>query len=156
VLAGLFIIRLLRSDIAPAISAGVLPIVLNERHWMYPLAICIGLVGLVAILKVWQRCSSSMGPEPEEVDALEADSTDRHWFVTLLAFVIALAVIGQFAGLRFILFPPLIVMAYEIFGHRELPGWMECPALFSLVCFLTASVGLLTCKGSRVVLLVLS
>jgi hypothetical protein len=152
VLASLFIIRLLRSTIAPAISAGVLPMVLDERHWMYPVAICIGLVGLVAILKIWQRYSSSIGPEPEDVedkiiDALEADSTDRYWFVTLLTFVLVLAVIGQFTGLRFILFPPLIVMAYEIFGHPELPGWMERPALFPLVCFLTASVGLLACKG---------
>jgi hypothetical protein len=152
VFASFLIIRLLRSAIAPAISAGVLPMVLDERHWMYPAAICIGLCGLVAILKIWQRYSRSMGPEPEEVedriiDALEADSTDRYWFVTLLAFVLAVAVIGQFTGLRFILFPPLIVMAYEIFGHPDLPRWMERPALFPLVCFLTASVGLLACKG---------
>jgi hypothetical protein len=160
VLASILIIRLLRSAVAPAISAGVLPMVLDERHWMYPVAICIGLSGLVAILWIWQRYGSSRSPEPEQgpeevpeeiedriVDALEADSTDRYWLVTLLAFVLTLAVIGQFTGLRFILFPPLIVMAYEIFGHPELPGWMERPALFPLVCFLTASVGLLACRG---------
>jgi hypothetical protein len=37
------------------------------------------------------------------------------------------------------------VMAYEVFGHPEVPGWMARPALFPLVCFLTASTGLVAC-----------
>jgi hypothetical protein len=36
-------------------------------------------------------------------------------------------------------------MAYEVFGHPEVPGWMARPALFPLVCFLTASIGLFAC-----------
>jgi hypothetical protein len=34
-------------------------------------------------------------------------------------------------------------MAYELFGHPEVPGWMKRPSLFPLVCFMTALVGLL-------------
>jgi hypothetical protein len=34
-------------------------------------------------------------------------------------------------------------MAYELFGHPEEPGWMKRPALFPVVCFLTASIGLI-------------
>lgn len=150
-LASLAIIRLLRSSIAPAISAGVLPMVLDERHWMYPLAIFIGLAGLVAILSIWRKTLSWMDAAQGESagetikDALEADSTNRFWPVTLLVFVLVLALAGQLTGLRFILFPPLIVMAYEILGHPELPGWIERPALFPLVCLITSSVGLLAC-----------
>jgi hypothetical protein len=54
-LGSLLIIKLLRSAIAPAISAGVLPIVLDERSWVYPAAIFAGLVGLVALLLSWRR-----------------------------------------------------------------------------------------------------
>jgi hypothetical protein len=56
---------------------------------------------------------------------------------------------AQLTGLRFILFPPLIVMAYELFGHPEIPGWMARPALFPLACVLTASVGVVACHLCR-------
>lgn len=150
VMASLAIIRLLRSSIAPAISAGVLPMVFDERQWMYPLAIFIGLVGLVVLLLIWRKLSSSTDARQLESradsidDALETEPTNRIWLVTLLAFVLVLALAGQFTGLRLILFPPLIVMAYEILGHPELPGWIERPALFPLICLITSSVGLLT------------
>ena len=54
VLASL-IIKLLGSAIGPALSAGALPMVLDERSWMYPAAILLGLTGLVVILWMWQR-----------------------------------------------------------------------------------------------------
>jgi hypothetical protein len=151
-LGSLFIIKLLRSAIAPAISAGVLPMVLNERNWVYPMAIFAGLAALVAILLLWQRYGPGVDhPSIREVDdskivdALEARPHDRFWLAALLAFVLVLGVFAEFTGLRFLLFPPLIVMAYEIFGHPEVPGWMARPALFPVVCFLTASVGLIAC-----------
>jgi hypothetical protein len=42
VLASLLIIKLLKSAIGPAISAGALPMGLNEKSWMYPAAIFMG------------------------------------------------------------------------------------------------------------------
>jgi hypothetical protein len=151
-LGSLFIIKLLRSAIAPAISAGVLPMVLDERRWLYPAAIFAGLAVLVTALWAWQR----FGPHPDHlstsevthsqlVDALEARPHDPMWVITLLGFVLVLASAAELTGLRFLLFPPLIVMAYEIFGHPEVPGWMARPLLFPVVCFLTASVGLFAC-----------
>ena len=156
VLASLIIIKLLRSAIGPAISAGTLPIVLGERSWMYPVAIFLGLTGLVAILWMWQRYgprldtpSSYSRNDSRIIDELESAPHDRFWVVTLLAFVLLLGVPAQLTGLRFILFPPLIVMAYELFGHPEIPGWMQRPALFPLVCVLTASVGVVACQLCR-------
>ena len=152
VLASLAIIRLLRSTIGPALSAGALPMVLGERSWMYPAAIFLGLAGLVAILWIWKRYgprldapSSYSRSDSAVIDTLESSPRDRFWVITLLAFVLLLGVPAQLTGLRFILFPPLIVMAYELFGHPEIPGWMERPALFPLVCILTASVGVVAC-----------
>jgi hypothetical protein len=153
-LLSLLVIRLFRSTIAPAISAGVLPMVLSERSWIYPAAIFVDLIGLVGILLLWQR----FGVPREErskheqehsaiVDPLEVPPRDRFWLLTLLTFVLVLGVCAQVSGLRFLLFPPLLVMAYEIFGHSEVPRWMARPAFFPLVCLLTASVGTLACRG---------
>jgi CBS-domain-containing membrane protein len=33
-------------------------------------------------------------------------------------------------------------MAYELFGHPEVPEWMKRPTLLPVVCLLTASTGL--------------
>lgn len=152
VLASLLVIRMLRSAIAPAISAGLLPMVLGEQHWMYPVAICIELAGLAVILRIWQRYGNAAGHLVEEegdrtVETLEASATDRFWVITLMIFVLALAWVSEVTGLHFILFPPLVVMAYEIFGHPELPRWIERPPLFPLTCFLTALIGLLACDS---------
>jgi hypothetical protein len=156
VTASLLIIKLLGSAIGPAISAGALPMVLNERSWMYPASIFMGLVGLVATLWIWRRYgppsdtpSNDSTNDSRVIDALETYPHDRFWVVTLLTFVLLLGVPAQLTGLRFILFPPLIVMAYELFGHPEIPGWMARPALFPLVCVLTASLGLVACHLFR-------
>jgi hypothetical protein len=156
VTASLLIIKLLKSAIGPAISAGALPMVLNERSWMYPAAIFVGLVGLVGTLWIWRRHGPPLDTpsrdsrnNPGVIDALEAYPRDRFWVVRLLTFVLLLGVPAQLTGLRFILFPPLIVMAYELFGHPEIPGWMARPALFPLVCVLTATIGVLARHSFR-------
>jgi HPP family len=151
-MSSLLLIKALRSAIAPAISAGVLPMVLDEKSWIYPLAIFAGLVVLVAAMSLWKRYGPPIGTpsawEAEDsrvVDALEEPSHDRFWAVTLFGFVLVLGAAGELLGLHFLLFPPLVVMAYEVFGHPEVPGWMKRPALFPVVCFLTASIGVLAC-----------
>jgi nitrogen fixation-related uncharacterized protein len=152
-LLALVVIKLLRSAIGPAISAGVLPMVLGETSWLYPVSICAGLVGLVVLLWAFRRWGPSFEAASDftsggaarhsaAVEALEAIPHDRFWVLSLLAFVLVLGAAAQMTGLRFILFPPLIVMAYEIFGHPEVPGWMARPIFFPFVCFLTASIGL--------------
>ena len=156
VMLSLLSIKLLRSSIGPAISAGVLPMVLGERSWIYPVAIFADLISLVAVLLLWQR----YGPHRAEsskrelehsriVDTLETPKPDRFWVLALIAFVLALGIASQATGLRFILFPPLVVMAYEIFGHAKVPGWMARPALFPAVCLLTATTGTLAVHGVK-------
>ena len=152
VVVSLLVIKLLKSTIAPAISAGVLPMVLGERSWIYPAAVFAGLSLLVLVLLVWKRytpkdyiLSSEDEVDSKIIDALEAPPQDRLWRGALLVFVLLLAGFAQITGLFFLIFPPLIVVAYEILGHPEVPGWMARPILFPLISFATATVGLGFC-----------
>ena len=150
VIVSLIVIRLLRCSISPAISAGLLPLVLNEHSWLYPLAIFLdlGLLSLILLLRK-RYASSASQPSPQQaldsliLDELETAPRSRLWLVALLGFVLLVGAAAQHTGLRFLLFPPLIVMGYELFGHPEVPGWMRRPALLPFVCLITAAVGLL-------------
>jgi hypothetical protein len=152
VVVSLLVIKLLKSTIAPAISAGVLPMVLAERSRIYPVVIFAGLSLLALVLLVWKRytpknytLSSEEEIDSKVIDDLEAPPHDRLWSAALLVFVLALATLAQATGLFFLIFPPLIVVAYEVLGHPEVPGWMARPILFPLITFLTAAVGLGFC-----------
>jgi hypothetical protein len=147
----LVIIKLMKSTIVAAISAGVLPMALSERSWRYPLAIFVDCTVLVLLFLVWKHYTALVDPSCQSetrnskiIDTLEGISHDRFWGLGLMVFVVALGTAAQATDLRFLIFPPLIVMAYELFGHPELPEWMRRPVLFPVVCVLTASVGLLT------------
>ena len=48
----------------------------------------------------------------------------------------------KLTGLRFILFPPLAVIGFEMFGHIESCAWAGRPLRLPIVCFLAASGGL--------------
>jgi hypothetical protein len=149
VIVSLAIIRLLRCSMSPAISAGVLPLVLHERSWLYPVAIFFDL-GLLALLLILRRRWLSREPEPtaddvtdsQIIDELEAPPRSRLWWAAFFSFVTLVGAAAQLTGLRFLLFPPLIVMSYELFGHPDVPGWMKRPALLPVVCLLTAGIGL--------------
>src|ERR1700743_1107584 len=144
------IIKIMKSTIVAAISAGVLPMALSERSWRYSLAIFVDCTILVLLFLLWKHYAASTDSSHQNetknsrvIDSLEAIPHDRFWGLGLIAFVVLLGIAAQVTDLRFLLFPPLIVMAYELFGHPEVPEWMKRPVLFPVVCLLTASVGLL-------------
>jgi hypothetical protein len=152
VVVSLIVIKLLKSTIAPAISAGVLPMVLSERSWIYPIGIFVGLSVLVLVLLIWKlyvpkapNLSREEEIDSRMIDDLETLPHDRFWSVALIAFVLVLGTLSQVTGAFFLIFPPLIVVAYEILGHPEIPGWMERPILFPVISSLTALVGLVFC-----------
>jgi hypothetical protein len=49
----------------------------------------------------------------------------------------------KLTGLRFVLFPPLVVIGFEMFGHTAICPWAKQPLLLPVACFLTAAGGLL-------------
>jgi hypothetical protein len=149
VIVSLVVIRLLRCSMSPAISAGVLPLILNEHSWLYPVAILLDLSLLALILLLRKKYAPLPSGQfvhktrhSQILDALEAAPQNRFWLVVLLGFVLVVGAAAQFTGLRFLLFPPLIVMGYELLGHPEVPGWMKQPALLPFVCLITAGIGL--------------
>ncbi len=136
----------LRSNIAPAMSAGVLPLVLGVKSWLYPPSIVATLVVLCGISIVWRKYhSQKLDPnaKPDVDDVLESAPRGRWWLLVLLVFVMVMAEIARFSGLRFIIFPPLVTMAYEMFGHPETCPWTKRPISLPIACFIVALTGFL-------------
>src|SRR5579863_965479 len=154
VIGAVAIIVALRSPIAPAISAGLLPLVLGVRSWWYPPGILFGCVLLAAISIPWRRYSESHDPGGDEpADSISAPAPEppasSAWISRvlppvlwpLLAFVAFAVIMVKLTGMRFILFPPLVVILYEMLSHRERCPWVARPVGLPIACFLTAVGG---------------
>jgi HPP family len=148
----ILVIELLKSPIAPAISAGLLPLVIGVTSWWYPVGVLFGTALLALVSMVWKRMVSGERPTPEPrgtnaIDAVIATlPTGRYWAAALFAFVIIALTCVKLTGLRFILFPPLVVIAFEMLGHPAECPWARRPWMLPLVCFLTAMGGLVAFK----------
>jgi hypothetical protein len=142
------VIMALKSPVAPAISAGLLPLVLGVRSWWYPPGILLGTTLLAGLSIPWRRFTRdpmAAGAEPLQ-DLLEAPPASYLWLAPLMTFVAAAVLLVKLTGLRFVLFPPLVVIGFEMFGHRDVCPWADRPMLLPLACFLTAAGGLVAFK----------
>lgn len=145
--ASLLIIRLLKSPIAPAISAGLLPIVIGEESWWYPFAVFFGVVTLTALLAIFRKFISTS----KEIGAASADDIfdevveqlprQYKWIPFFLIFLIGGMWMVDLTGVRFILFPPLVVIAYEMFSHPARCSWASRPFALITACTVTAFAG---------------
>jgi hypothetical protein len=137
----------LKSTIAPSMSAGVLPLVLGVKSWLYPLAILMTMATLSVISVIWRKYHATQIEKDDTAqdidDVLESPPRGRFWILLLLIFSGVVAEIARVSGLRFILFPPIITIAYEMFGHPETCPWTKRPISLPLSCFLAALCGLL-------------
>jgi hypothetical protein len=147
VASSIAVIAVMRSAITPAMSAGVLPLVLGVKSWMYPLGMTATLVVLSAVAVLWRKYNSSRPAEPnlqiDVEDVLESPPHGKYWALILLIFVAVTAELARVSGLRFMLFPPLVTIAYEMLGHTDTCPWSKRPAALPLCCFLVAGAGLL-------------
>ncbi len=143
------VILAVKSPIAPAISAGLLPLVLGVKTWWYPPAILLGTVLLALLSLPWKRLTSGLGSVPEPTtedivdDVVELVPEGYYWLLALMLFVGIGVLAVKLTGLRFILFPPLVVIGFEMFGHTSICLWAKRPLLLPVACFLTAAGGLL-------------
>ena len=73
------IVLALRSPVAPAISAGLLPLVLGVKSWWYPPAILLGTVLLATLSVPWKKyCAARMvAAAPAESDEAARRSSRR-------------------------------------------------------------------------------
>ena len=143
------VILALKSPIAPAISAGLLPLVLGVKSWWYPPGVLLGTVLLAALLLPWKSLTSvpflplERASEDIADDEVERLPAGHYWLAALMLFVVIGVAAAKWTGLRFILFPPLVVIGFEMFGHTAICPWAKRPLLLPAACFLTAAGGLL-------------
>lgn len=139
------IIGLLRSPIAPSISAGFLPLSLGIKSSFYAPSLLIGLGALAAISLIWRR----MIPPPAESPSDEADNIveeaprDYSWAPFFLAFLLFGILLVDATGWRLLLFPPLVVIGFEMFAHANICPWAGRPLTLAIACTLAAAVGVL-------------
>ncbi|MDE2087799.1 MAG: hypothetical protein KGI63_11250 [Xanthomonadaceae bacterium] len=142
--ASVLVIHVLRSPIAPAISAGLLPLVLGVHSFGYPLAITVG-TGLLAWLSVLQRRHGVLMPPPTARDAvddlMERPPANARWWPPFAVALLLVAGLAQWSGLNFMLFPPLVVIGFEMFAHPHLCPWAQRPWRLPLACLVSATAG---------------
>jgi hypothetical protein len=150
VCASILILRTMQSPIAPAISAGLLPLVLGVTSWWYPPGILLGSTLLAALLLGWRRSSPlvvatsraatppgpAVEPEPHPEPLLALD-----WLAPLLIFVLIAVAMVKLTDMRFILFPPLVVLLYEMFHDPYRCPWAPHLGRLPVVCFAAALGG---------------
>lgn len=145
------IVRWMRSPIVPAISAAFLPLVFGMTSWWYPASITAVLVFLALVSTVYgrllalvdgrQASAPDVSAQVQKTQPAPSSKTSSR-LLTFAAFLLAVYGVATVTGLRLILFPPLVVIAFEELAHahaRQRP--MRHVALL-FVCTITASVGL--------------
>ena len=138
------VIGVLRSPFAPALSAGLMPLVLGIRSGLYPPSILFGTAVLAAASLAWRRIGWSL-PAPASLDPdddiVERAPAEYGWVPFFVAFLLLAILTGERLGLRLVLFPPLTVIGFETFAHPTHCPWAGRPAALLAACGLTATVG---------------
>ncbi len=144
----LLVIRLLKSPVAPAISAGLLPLALGVSSWWYPPAVLFGAAVLAGLSVLRARLFTlPERPVPLRTIGSPPTSTRRSldtyfWLPWFVLFLLAAYAAVVATGWRFLLYPPLVVIGFEMLAHTDRCPWSRRPLLLSLVCVLTASGGM--------------
>jgi hypothetical protein len=126
-----------------------LPLVLGVKSWWYPPGVLLGTVLLAALSILWERLSVAQNwlepltPVDVVDETLEQNPATSYWLIALMLFVAMAVFVVKLTGLRFVLFPPLVVIGFEMFGHTAVCPWAKRPMFLPAACFLTAAGGLL-------------
>jgi hypothetical protein len=141
------LLRVLRSPIAPAISAGFLPLALGVTSWKYPASIA-AVTGMLAILIVAYRRlfaahiqATQPVPSHDVDDTLESAPSRYRWLPVFVGFLLLMYGMVVVTGNRLILFPPLVVIAFEMLAHADVCPWARRPFTLPLACTVVAAAG---------------
>jgi len=143
----LFLLAAVKSNIAPAIAAGMLPLVLGITNWRYPASVMLGLAALVLLLLAWRRyCETKYravfdNAKRGDLDELPEKGLGTRWILPYFLFLAIMALGATASGLRLILFPPLAVIAYEMFAHPKSCPWAQKSGKLPVACLLTSTAG---------------
>lgn len=145
VASSLLLIRILKSPVAPAISAGLLPIALNEGSWWYPASVAFGtgflVLGLFAYRAAFPSAVAELHEEPVTAPPTNHRKSAYYWLPFYLMFLVFAAGLVTATNARFILFPPLLVIGFEMFAHSETCPWAGRPIILPVICTFAALSG---------------
>jgi len=147
ILGAMIILKFMRSPIAPAISACFLALSLGEKSWLYPLAILLGTGALAVLSSAYRRFNDQEAAHaaPSAADRVddEIESLPERflWVPFFVVFLGATYLLSMATGMRMVFFPPLIVIAFEMFAHADVCPWAQRPLLLPAVCTLAAAAG---------------
>lgn len=147
ILGAMVILKFMRSPIAPAISSCFLALSLGEKSWLYPLAILLGTSALAVLSSAYRRFNNHEVAHavPSAVDRVddEIESLPEQflWVPFFVAFLGATYLLSMATGMRMVFFPPLVVIAFEMFAHADVCPWARRPVLLPVVCTLAAAAG---------------
>lgn len=137
----ILIVRCLRSPIVPAISAAFLPLVFGITSWWYPVSIAAVMAALALVSVVYGRLVDTDGqaqphpvPHPSSIGMWPA-------FGVFIAFLLLVYGLAFVTGLRLILFPPLVVIAFEIFVLANIQSPARRHLVLPVVCTIAAGAG---------------
>jgi hypothetical protein len=157
----LLLIAVLRSPIVPALSAGLLPLALGIHTWTYPFSILIGTGGLALVIALRARRVHGPHPGPEEGSEVLAPALWRlrgsvqplpplrDWLVPFAVFLLGGLLLVRLIGSPLVLFPPLLVIGFEMIVHRQRCPWRGRYLSVWMVAngAAVAGLALVTCLG---------
>jgi hypothetical protein len=137
-----------RSTLVPALSAAALPVILHIHSWTYPLQIGLGLLALCLLLRWWTRDGGGAlsQPVPEAVRAVEAPARQGWGLLRWAALLVLLLAMERLLGLRYVLVPPLIVLAHEGLLEPLHCPWADRTWVLPLACGGTTLAGVLSAQ----------
>jgi len=131
------LLLLLRSSLYPALSACLLPLVLNESSWVYPLAVF--LLSLLLVGLQWfmekLRLRTALPFRPVERNVRERSTRA----LCILMVVLLVVSAASFYNQRFFILPPLIVLFVEF--SRPEAGLRKAPFQITALMAIAALLG---------------
>jgi len=143
----MLLLKLIRSPIVPAISACFLALALGETSWLYPLAILCGTSSLAILGSINRRiyvgdAQPVVASAVDQIDdQIETLPTQYAWVPAFALFLTIAYLVSLGSGMKMVLFPPVVVLAYEMFAHADVCPWAKRPLLLPAICVLAASAG---------------
>lgn len=159
----LLVIAALRSPIVPALSAGLLPLALGIHTWTYPFSILIGTGGLALLIALRRRWGGARQPVEAAASSSPLASPPRpalwllrggaqplpplrEWALPFGVFLLGGLLLVRLIGSPLVLFPPLLVIAFEMIAHRQHCPWRGRYGAVLVVTNAAALVGLTLVK----------
>lgn len=137
----LLVIRLVRSPVLPAISAGLLPVVMGEASPWYPPSLLVGL-GLLALANALHRRLRAH-PSPQFAPRIPSREEGAHriQLAVYFAFLLLATSLAVHTGWRMLVFPPLVVMGYEMLVHGDRSSASGSRWILPILCTVSACLG---------------